>query len=304
MGTPDRRGRPGAPDVIAVYDLDGGRLRARQGTKPTPDDDIPLARRSAGAVRAAATGEPFFDPDIRSRPGIAPGRFERRGVISACWLPLGGRGEVIAVIGLGWLHPVHPPALGQWDPASLLAAQRLDGGAKSARADSGALDDLALIDPLTGFPNKTAWLEQLDRDLARSSRDGSSLCVALVDLDDFCNFNAKHGTKAGDSLLRNLAEEWRLRMRLSDFGARVGPDELGLILPACDPGDATALVDRLREASPQLTCSAAIAAWDGGEDTASLLRRLDDALYRAKQTGRNRTEVAAGAASAGASWQS
>ncbi len=83
---------------------------------------------------------------------------------------------------------------------------------------------------------------------------------------------------------------WRRRLRLTDLLARIGGDEFAITLPGCALDEAVELGDQLRDALPDgLTCSVGVAEWVAGEPTEALLKRADEALYRAKDEGRNRT---------------
>ena len=156
------------------------------------------------------------------------------------------------------------------------------------------VEAMARTDELTGLPNRRAWNEELLREMARAKRHGFGLSVAMVDLDNFKAFNDERGHAAGDQLLRDAAVDWRLAIRVSDFVARVGGEEFAVMLPGCPPVDASAIIDRLRSATPtDQTCSAGVADWDGEEEPDALMARADAALYEAKRSGRNRTAVAA-----------
>ena len=147
--------------------------------------------------------------------------------------------------------------------------------------------ELARTDPLTGLPNRRTWLEELDRELQRARREGP-LCVAMLDLDHFKEFNDEHGHVAGDKLLEELAGIWATAVRPSDTLARYGGEEFALLLPACDVESASEVVERLREMLPGGEhCSAGLACWDGQESPMDLIARADARLYVAKGRGRD-----------------
>lgn len=153
-----------------------------------------------------------------------------------------------------------------------------------------SLERLALTDQLTGLPNRRAWEEGLDRELARAAREGHELCVAVIDLDDFKQYNDAHGHQAGDAMLRRTADAWRSCVRASDLLARYGGEEFAAVIPAWPLEAALTVVERLRTAMPEeQTCSAGVAIWNRAESAAELFARADAALYAAKQAGRNRT---------------
>jgi diguanylate cyclase (GGDEF)-like protein len=151
------------------------------------------------------------------------------------------------------------------------------------------LEEVVRTDDLTGLPNRRAWDEELERELARAGRTGESLCVALLDLDRFKEYNDRQGHQAGNRLLEEISALWRQRLRATDTLARYGGEEFAVGLPNCDPGTATELIERLREVMPgHETCSAGLVCWDESESAAALIGRADAALYRAKESGRNR----------------
>jgi diguanylate cyclase (GGDEF)-like protein len=154
------------------------------------------------------------------------------------------------------------------------------------------LEGLARTDPLTGVPNRRVWDEELPRELNRARRMGTGLCVAMIDLDDFKSYNDRHGHQAGDLVLKEAASAWRAEVRSTDLLARYGGEEFVLLLPACALEDAVEIVERLRAATPLVTCSVGLASWDFQEAAPELVERADQALYLAKANGRNRYATA------------
>lgn len=149
---------------------------------------------------------------------------------------------------------------------------------------------IANTDALTGLPNRRAWDQELERELARARRWSAPLCAALVDLDRFKLFNDQHGHQAGDAHLMEVAVAWRERLRATDLIARYGGEEFALLLPATTLAEALEVIDALRESVPRdQTTSGGVAEWDGSETGAELLARADRALYEAKRRGRDRT---------------
>ena len=161
------------------------------------------------------------------------------------------------------------------------------------------LQRLARYDALTGLPNRSFFLETLQRTIARSARQGGRLGVVFVDLDGFKSVNDGLGHPAGDVVLRAMAERLREGTRSADVVARIGGDEFVVLVqslsrPDDAAGVARALVDRL--AGPcvvekqrlSLGASAGIAVYpEDGQDAETLLRHADLAMYRAKQEGGN-----------------
>jgi diguanylate cyclase (GGDEF)-like protein len=149
---------------------------------------------------------------------------------------------------------------------------------------------LARTDALTGLPNRRAWDEELERELARARRSGEPLCAVLLDLDYFKDFNDQHGHQAGDEQLRATAALWRRSLRATDLIARYGGEEFAVLLTATSMPRAREVVEGLRRSVPRgETVSAGVAEWDRSETGVELVARADRALYEAKRAGRDRT---------------
>ncbi|AMQ82890.1 diguanylate cyclase [Pseudomonas glycinae] len=160
----------------------------------------------------------------------------------------------------------------------------------------------ALIDPLTGLPNRAAWTERLEQEIAQWQQHGNTLSLAMLDLDHFKRINDNYGHLAGDKVLKIIATVLRKRMRGNDFIARFGGEEFVLLLPATSPAVGAKLLETLRaaiEACPfhfkgervTITVSMGLATFRAGEHSDLVLKRADQALYRAKNAGRNRVEL-------------
>src|SRR5262249_20719024 len=150
------------------------------------------------------------------------------------------------------------------------------------------LEQAARTDDLTGLLNRRAWNEELRRELARADWDGTPLCVAILDLDRFKEYNDTHGHQTGDRFLKQMAGSWSGALRQGDILARYGGEEFALALPGTDIDAAETMLERLRELLPgNQTCSAGVSVWDGQESGHSLTSRADTALYAAKAAGRD-----------------
>jgi diguanylate cyclase (GGDEF)-like protein len=155
------------------------------------------------------------------------------------------------------------------------------------------LAEAANTDVLTGLPNRRAWERAIERELSRAEREGSDLCVAILDLDRFKDFNDRYGHHAGDERLREAADAWQPELRPSDLLARYGGEEFAVLLPGSTAEGCAHVVERVCAATPQgQTVSAGLAAWTGEEDADELMKRADVALYQAKSRGRDRTVLA------------
>jgi diguanylate cyclase len=160
----------------------------------------------------------------------------------------------------------------------------------------------ALIDPLTGLPNRAAWSERLEHEIKQWQQHGNTLSLAMLDLDHFKRINDNYGHLAGDKVLKIIATVLRKRLRGGDFIARFGGEEFVLLMPATPPAVGAKLLETLRaaiEACPfhfkgervTITLSMGLATFRAGEHSDLVLKRADQALYRAKNAGRNRVEL-------------
>ncbi|MDT9635136.1 diguanylate cyclase [Pseudomonas marginalis] len=161
----------------------------------------------------------------------------------------------------------------------------------------------ALIDPLTGLPNRAAWSERLDHEVNAWHQRGNSLSLAMLDLDHFKRINDGYGHLAGDKVLKIIANVLRKRLRTSDFIARFGGEEFVLLMPHSSLSDALAVGEVLRAAIAAcpfhfkgepvtITVSMGVAQFLPGERSELALKRADEALYRAKAAGRNQVQAA------------
>lgn len=160
----------------------------------------------------------------------------------------------------------------------------------------------ALTDPLTGLPNRAAWDERLELEMARWQRYGGELLMAVLDIDFFKRINDNYGHLAGDKVLKIIATELVKRLRKTDFMARFGGEEFVLLIPSTPLEGAQQLLETLRTAIEScpfhfkgervtITLSAGVSAFASGERAEQVFERADQALYRAKRSGRNRVEV-------------
>ncbi|MEE2952078.1 MAG: PleD family two-component system response regulator [Pseudomonadota bacterium] len=163
--------------------------------------------------------------------------------------------------------------------------------------------ELAVIDGLTGLHNRRFLDAHLDRAVKQASRRNGSFAVLLADLDHFKSINDRFGHDVGDAVLREFSRRLETSIRASDLACRVGGEEFAVLMPNADIRMAIAGAERVRETistcpvvlpdgqSLDVTLSAGVAVFpDDGESPLTLMRRADEALYRAKHAGRNRVE--------------
>lgn len=160
---------------------------------------------------------------------------------------------------------------------------------------------LARTDELTGLNNRRSFTELASRALEQAKRYARPIALVMFDIDHFKHVNDTHGHAAGDRVLQAVANAMRLTAREADIPGRLGGEEFALMLPETSGAEGVVLAERLRQAltavrvshngaTISFTCSFGVAA--RGEDVAvldTLLSRADEALYRAKRQGRNRT---------------
>ena len=155
-----------------------------------------------------------------------------------------------------------------------------------------------LHDALTGVGSRLAYDEQIVQELARSSRYGSSLCYAILDIDHFKKINDKFGHNAGDKALKIVASLMTKQVRKSDYLFRIGGEEFVLLVTNTELSNAEALVDKIRTSVSEtefhfkqerinLTLSAGVTTAKDNDEVHSIYERADSALYRAKNSGRN-----------------
>lgn len=161
----------------------------------------------------------------------------------------------------------------------------------------------AMRDPLTGLPNRAAWDERVALEVARQQRYGGQLLLAVLDVDHFKRINDSFGHLAGDRVLKIIANELRKRLRKTDFIARFGGEEFALLLPETSLEAGQLLMEELRNGIQncpfhfkgeriEVTLSGGLAAFAEAERVEWAFERADRALYRAKNAGRNRIEMA------------
>ncbi|MFT3801003.1 MAG: GGDEF domain-containing protein [Burkholderiaceae bacterium] len=165
------------------------------------------------------------------------------------------------------------------------------------------IEEIAILDPLTGLPNRRHMLSLMAAEIERQARGGEPFTIALIDLDRFKQVNDSYGHGRGDTVLRGFADIARAEIRESDVLARWGGEEFLLLAPNTDCASMRILLERIRAALQaaayeglpadfRITASAGMACATLGEPPERLLERADEALYRAKRLGRDRIEDA------------
>jgi len=164
----------------------------------------------------------------------------------------------------------------------------------------------ATHDVLTGMVNRGVVLETLSREHARQKREGGSFGIILMDIDHFKHVNDAYGHLSGDAVLREISAVMQSSLRPYDTIGRYGGEEFLVVVPQSDAAAAFNIAERVRRAIEKQTITAqdreirvtaslgvAATAQAGALEPQTLLNLADEALYRAKRNGRNRTELAA-----------
>ena len=158
------------------------------------------------------------------------------------------------------------------------------------------------IDSLTGISNRLAYEEILEHEYSRWQRHQNNLTLALIDIDNFKHINDEYGHLAGDKVLKTVAGLCKKHTRVIDFLARYGGEEFVMLLPDTGIEDALSAAEHIRnkiektnfnydDKRVQVTVSIGLSQFAGDDAPEDVFKRADNALYRAKSTGRNQTIV-------------
>jgi diguanylate cyclase (GGDEF)-like protein len=207
-------------------------------------------------------------------------------------------GHSLGTLAMFWRTPGYEPSHDRVAAIEQIAATSIPAIENARRYREAR--QLAETDALTGFFNQRYFHETLRREALRAQRYDRRLALLIIDLDDFKAVNDRIGHLAGDAVLAQIAERLRNEIRSVDIGCRVGGDEFGVIMPESTAEDASQLFQRMHEAvgtmpvpgGHRVRISAGIAELRHGETAAGMFERADSALYRAKELGKDRANVA------------
>ena len=192
--------------------------------------------------------------------------------------------------------------------------QALNQANAELREANQILEKLAASDSLTELANRRSFFEHAAAEVQRAQRYGHPLSLQMLDIDHFKSINDHFGHAAGDEVLRKLADVLRANLRHNDLAARIGGEEFVVLLPETRLEAAAQHAERLRmaiaalrfpfdQAMHSITVSIGVAALDIGELSPDpMLMRADSGLYRAKDDGRNRVQVAWSGEVGGSLW--
>ena len=256
---------------------------------------------SAGSCGTAAyRNERVIVEDIASHPYWAPYReLAAQAGLASCWSePIrSGKGEVLGVFGIYQRQPASPS---EADIELIQQAAHLASIAIERKMAEDLIWRQANYDSVTGLPNRSLFRDRLEQEMRKTQRDGRSLALLFIDLDRFKEVNDTLGHDIGDMLLVQAAQRIRDCVRETDTVARLGGDEFTVIMPQLDD------INRVEQAAESIVqvlampfplgqeaafVSASIGITLYPEDAASaesLLKNADQAMYVAKNAGRNR----------------
>jgi len=175
---------------------------------------------------------------------------------------------------------------------------------KTLRKKNKELHELSITDSLTGLYNRKHLMETLDNEVARSKRHKHDFAVLVIDIDHFKEYNDTYGHLAGDEVLSRLGSVFKKSVRSCDYVARYGGEEFILVLPEIGPEDGVKAAERIRkkvvkenfagDGEPrEVTVSVGVASYPkDGDDPQAIIRHADAALYKSKESGRNRVVLA------------
>jgi diguanylate cyclase (GGDEF)-like protein/PAS domain S-box-containing protein len=231
--------------------------------------------------------------------GLVCRHFEQPPQTAYLCLPLTVQGEILGLLCL--VELAAPPSKRQfsWQPLAVTVGEAIKLSLSNLRLHE-ELRKQAIHDLLTGLFNRRYLEDSLARELYRAQRQRTSLCIVMMDLDHFKDFNDSFGHGIGDALLREFGQLLREHLRKSDIACRYGGEEFVLILPDSSLEDTRRRVEQIQmllqdlrvrsgeELLAPITLSAGVvAAHNYGFAAGDLIRAADEALYAAKQAGRN-----------------
>ena len=288
---------------VAIYELmeDGDRVRLAAGAGgPATEDPEDLAvedRMLTGWVLAGQ--EPVVVWEWASERRFDAAGLRARGIRSTAAVGVRGRNGAFGVVA------VHAPVVGKFsaeDAQWLQSVADLLASALDREHSEARVRHQSLHDALTGLPNRALFYDRIDHAFSRAEREGTSVAVLLLDVDQFKTINDSLGHEAGDDLLIALSARLLDVTRGSDTVARLGGDEFVVLCEVESEEEAFAIADRIADAWEQpirvgtggevfVSASIGIALAPQHQTAEKMLREADAAMYRAKEGGRGRSEM-------------
>ena len=292
---------PGWSGALAFIGADGLlALTARWG-EAGPVASSRLGGADCWAVRLGRLHHASADAEGRSLAPVCGhlggGNVLPEGVTHTLCAPLSLGKEPAGALQLAIREPLPDDALRQaiWGAETLAHTLRLSLANLNLRV---SLREQAVRDWMTGLFNRRHFDEVLQQELRRAARGGDNVVLALFDIDHFKSFNDAYGHEAGDEVIRAVGRQLQAFVRSYDVAARIGGEELAVLLPRAHLEETCARLDGLREriadlalsydgvVLPAITVSIGVADIEHGP-AGSLLQRADTAMYASKHNGRN-----------------
>jgi diguanylate cyclase (GGDEF)-like protein/PAS domain S-box-containing protein len=290
----------GASDgELSMYEEARGALFVRVSYNMPFDNTGKRVEWGEGATgHVAHTGQPLIIDDYLAWEGRVPD-YEDLGKKSVILVPLLAGLQVLGVIGVG--DAKLRRSFDEEDVELLtLFAQQATIAIQNARLFT-EVQQLATTDPLTGLYNRRHFFVLAQREFERTLRYSHALSVVMLDVDNFKRVNDTYGHAAGDQVLRHVSDLCRSALRSVDVLGRYGGEEVVMVLPETSINGAQQVAERLRRSLSHTACainglllpitaSLGVATYDSSDpiDLEALIDRADQALYAAKQRGKNR----------------
>ncbi len=225
-------------------------------------------------------------------------KFSETNIMSVIFMPLKVRGRVLGVIAaaqVGFVRKFNDSDIGFFNTLANQIAIALD----NARMYN-EMEELATKDGLTKLYNHTWFQDALTKEIKRAKRYEGLLSLLILDIDNFKSFNDTYGHQVGDQVLKSLAQLLQNSVRNIDIVARYGGEEFAIILPETDLTGAVKVARRINqlvrdmiinydELELSITISIGVASYQSGQSKKELISNADEALYKAKESGRDKT---------------
>ncbi len=282
-------------DGVSILLFEGSNLvpRAYHGNL-TPSFPIgePLTNINSAWRNAVSTNTPLLIPDVSNKDGYVPAFEETRCELV---LPLVSFGHTIGAL---MLESATVRGINAEDVKPLESVADISAAAIQNAYYFERVKQLAYRDGLTGVYNRRFFETRMVEEIERAQRHGNSLSVLMVDIDGFKKLNDEFGHLLGDEVLKQVSRMFLSQTRKSDLVCRYGGDELAVLLPDETAANAMIVAEKLRKAVAesefpgvprQVTLSIGAAEFPtNGVSRDELIKSADNALYSAKQAGRNR----------------
>jgi len=281
-------------DHVAVLLLEGENLvfRAhRGGLTPTFKEGAALPAMNGLCRRALEKGRPVAENDVSTAPDYIPGFEETR---SELCIPLLTFGQAVGVLCL------ESAKLNAFDPADVPPLESVADICANAIQNAHYFEGvrrMAYVDGLTGVFNRRYFETRIAEEIERARRYSGAMSLIMIDIDHFKQLNDEFGHLMGDDVLRQMSTIFTQNVRKADVACRYGGEEFAIVVPEISAEDAFGVAHKLRKTIQNhpfpgvprpITISAGVASYPAnGVTRDELVKAADEALYAAKQAGRN-----------------